>query len=86
MKTKEITVSMSRKHNLGNYENVDFFSSITVSVEDGDNPQEVYAYARSFVMRDVTLSWKAFKPVDDDRDVKALAENLLDEAMEGKPR
>lgn len=88
MKTKELTVSMSRKHNLGNYENVDFFSSLTVEIEPGDNPQEVYAYARTFVMRDIALAYEAFSGQRSDQHLrfKALGEQLTEEAMEGKPR
>lgn len=45
MQTKEISVSYTFTKNLGNFENVKVDAGIVISVEAGDDPEEVYAKA-----------------------------------------
>jgi len=42
MKTTEIRISLAHTINLGNYENIRPEISMTVVVEDGDNPAQVF--------------------------------------------
>ena len=41
MRTIEITVSATRKVNLGNYESKDFFAALKVEIESGDDTDRV---------------------------------------------
>lgn len=43
MKIKQVTVGVQRIINLGNYENVRYECTATAEVEEGDNPEQVYA-------------------------------------------
>jgi hypothetical protein len=57
VKTKEITVGIGMKLNVGDYESIDPFISHTVEIEEGDDPDQVRANTHAAVRRE--LVWAA---------------------------
>lgn len=49
MKLAELTYSFTCKVNLGNYESCDVFLAAKALVEEGENPESVYAELREWV-------------------------------------
>ncbi len=61
MKTKEISVSVSRKINLGNYESCDLFAGFTGTIEDGDDLTTAYCEAWKIVKDEVKEQYRSKK-------------------------
>lgn len=67
----KVTTSMGHKMNLGNYENMDFFTSVTVTRRDGESHEDVWS--------------RAWKVVDEELENKvAEAKELLGQRSKSK--
>lgn len=53
MKVKEISVGFTYTKNLGNYENLKVDGEVTVSVDENEDPEEVYAKAWKLVKNQI---------------------------------
>jgi hypothetical protein len=45
MQTKEISVGFTFTKNLGNFENIKVDAGVVITVDAGDNPEDIYALA-----------------------------------------
>ena len=61
MNAKEITVGYTYTKNLGNYENVKVDASVTISVEPGENVDELYDRAYESMKKQIKNGLNKFK-------------------------
>lgn len=61
MKIKEISVGFTYTKNLGNYESLKVDSGVTITIEDGDDPEEVYTKAWESTKKQVRRGLDAAK-------------------------
>lgn len=61
MNAKEITVGYTYTKNLGNFENVKVDASVTISVEPGENVDELYDRAYESMKKQIKNGLNKFK-------------------------
>ena len=59
-KLKEVAVSLAYKKSLPNYENITFYSGVTLTAEDGDTHKKVYKEAWDIVGAEIDKQLTAF--------------------------
>lgn len=86
MRIDQVVMTISRKHNLGDYENVDFSLTITLTPEPGDRMNECLAKAWEEIQNELYLAKRRFDERGklSDEELSKQAERLVAEAMEEK--
>jgi len=86
MRVDQVVLTVSRKYNLGDYENVDFSFTITLTPESGDRMNESMAKAWEEMLNELYLAKRRFdeRSKMGDEELSKLAERLVAEAMEEK--
>ncbi len=62
MKPKELSITVSRTFNLGNFESLRVEAGMAASIDEGDDPEETRAKILAEIRHSLSATYKEHKP------------------------